>query len=563
MTGKHERNGVLSHAMLIGAALFAAACTGVIGDGDADGPNAGSNAAPASNASATAPGHDAPLARLTRAQYANTLRDLFAPIAIPEVALPADVKIGGFDDNRAAQTPAATSIEAFHAAALVVAQAVLAKPNDFLGCTPTSPAEEDACAASFVARFGPRAYRRPLADDERTDLVALYHTLRGGTDFAGAMSLLVQAMLQSPHFLYRVEIGEPVPGRADVVRLGGYEIANRLSYLLWNTMPDDALFAAAANGALATPEGVANQARRMMADARAHDAVRHFFEQWLEFDKMDGMQKDATMFPSFGAEMRTSLRQSAEKFVDDTFFGSGSFTSLLTDDHAWVDDRIAPLYGVAPPGSTTLTRVTVDATQRAGILTNAGLMAGFAHEQADSPVLRGVFVLDRVMCTPPPPAPPNVPPPPTANAADPKTTRDRFALQHEQGGCAGCHRSIDGIGFGFEHYDALGQWRTKDSGFPVDSSGWFPPAAGDLGGTFDGAVQLAQRLAASQTVHDCFASQWARYAFGVDANSLDKKALAPIVATFAASGLDMRELLVALVQSDAFRMRPTQDKESR
>jgi hypothetical protein len=341
------------------------------------------------------------------------------------------------------------------------------------------------------------------------------------------------------------------------VQLTPYEVASRLSYLLWNTMPDDALFAAAASGELATPEGVEKQARRLLADPRAHAAVLQFHSEWLRFSSMATLAKDATLFPSFTGNTASSLRASTDKYVDSIFFGEGTLTALLTDTHAWVNDDLASIYGVPAPGGPDLKLVSVDAAQRAGVLTSAGLMAGFAHETADSPVLRGVWVLDRFMCNEPPPPPKNVNTTlPAAVTGKPLTTRDRFATQHEQGSCAGCHHTIDGVGFAFENYDATGAWRTQDNTLPVDSSGWFSDGNGDLSGTFSGAVELGHKLAASETVHACVASSWMRYALGVDHKGIDQKGLAPVVAAFEQSQLKLPELVVAITKSDAFRTRP-------
>jgi hypothetical protein len=228
----------------------------------------------------------------------------------------------------------------------------------------------------------------------------------------------------------------------------------------------------------------------------------------------------------------------------------------MTDDHAWVNDDLAAIYGVAAPGTSTLTRVQLDPSQRSGILTNAGLMAAFAHQTADSPVLRGVFVLRNVMCKDLPPPPPGVNTSPPASSGGAMTTRQEFATQHEQGSCASCHHTIDGIGFGFEHYDAVGAWRTQDDGLPVDSSGWF---TGDydssLTGTFDGAVELGQKLAQSPTAQACLAKNWLRYALGVDHTGIDTKGLTPIVDAFSAAQLDMHALVIAVTTSDAFLTR--------
>jgi hypothetical protein len=489
-----------------------------------------------------------PFARLTNSQYAATLRDLFAPIAIPDQVPPPDISVDGFDNVASAQVPSAALIAAYQTSAVAVATAATQDPAALVGCSPRTIVDERACASRFLGTFGAKAYRRPLTSAELADLVAFHSTMRaGGADFPTSITLTIETILQSPNFLYRIEIGTP---------LSPYEMASRLSYLLWNTMPDDALFAAAADGTLATTDGIETQARRMLADPRAHAAIMHFHSQWLELDKMSTLVKDPKTFPTFTASTVTSLQQSTSSYIDDIFFGDGTLTALLTDDHAFVNADLAAIYGVAVT-SKTLKKVAVDPTKRAGIVTNAGMLAGFAHTTQDSPVLRGVFVLDRLLCSAPPPRPTDVnTSPPAPNPNVPQTTRDEFATQHEQGACAGCHHVIDGIGFGFENYDAIGAWRTTDNGLPVDSSGWFVTGtAGELQGTFDGAVDLAHELAASPTVHACVARQWLRYALGVDAASIDTTTLEPLVSAFESSNLNMRELVVALVKSDAFRRR--------
>jgi hypothetical protein len=504
------------------------------------------------------PAAPSPLSRMTALQYNNTLADLFAPIAIPVQSVPADIPVESFDNNAAVQTPSAALIEAYEAAAEAVSTAAMQSPAALLGCTPADRLAEDACAATFLSTFLPKAFRRPVTSDELSAYAGFYTAARsdGMTDFPTAMTLTLQAVLQSPEFLYRVEVGTPIPGRTDAVQLTPYEVATRLSYFLWNTMPDQALTDAAAGGMLATKEGVQAQAERMLADPRARASVANFHRQFLRFDLMSGLTKDATMFPTFGPSTVSSMQASAEKFVDDVFFNGGSFAALLTDDHAWVNDDLAALYGVAPVGPT-LTRVSVDASQRSGILTNAGLMAAFAHQTADSPVLRGVFVLRNLICEDLPPPPPGVnTAPPALDTSMPMTTRDRFAMQHEQGACASCHHTIDGIGFGFEHYDAVGAWRTEDSGLTVNAKGWFTQSYDSaLTGTFDGAVELGQKLAQSPTTQMCLVKNWLRYALGVDHKGIDSNGLTPIVTAFSAANLDMHGLVLAVAASDAFTTR--------
>lgn len=540
---------------LVLASLALAGCIGKIGDtgpgSAAEGPGAGANSKVA---------EPAPLARLTSLQYENTIRDLFAPIPVAVDSPPTDPVVEGFDNNTGAQTPSAAHIEAYHAGASAAARAVMEDPSTVAGCSLASRPDEDACAEQVLTRLGERAYRRPLAADELTGFLGFYDATRSdGTDFITATTLALQAMLESPRFLYRVEEGVPIAGQDGVVQLTSYEMASRLSYLLWNTMPDDELFAAAGAGDLDTPEGIEVQARRMLDDPRAREAILRFHSQWLRFDKMAVMTKDAAMFPAFGPETAAALQRSAELYVEEIFFGGGSLDTLLTDHNAFVNDEIAWIYGVPAPGSDEMQWVPVDPTQRAGILTNAGLLASFAHETADSPVLRGMLVLDRFMCVPPPPPPKGVDTtPPEANDGTPMTTRERFATQHEQGSCAGCHQAIHGVGFGFSSYDAVGQWRTTENGLAVDPSGWFTPnAATDLEGDFVGAVELAERLASSRAVQACLVSQWLRYALGVDRTGVDATQVEPILQAFIASDKNLKELVVELTRSPAFRTHRT------
>jgi hypothetical protein len=540
--------------LLLGVPLALAACVGTLGgDGDQGGST---GAGPGGD---DTPAAASPLARLTSTQYTATLHDLFAPVAVPDATLPSNVFVEGFDNNSGTQTPSAALIDALHANAITVATEAMKSSSALLGCSPTTRAEEDDCAKTATTKLATKAYRRPAGDAEIADLVKLYTDVRsdGTTDFTTAMTLVIETILQEPDFVYRVEIGTPILGDPTRAQLTPYEIASRLSYLLWNTMPDDALFSAAAANLLATPEGIETQARRLLADPRAHAAVLKFHSEWLRFSSMATLAKDATLFPSFTGNTASSLRASTDRYVDSIFFGEGTLTALLTDTHAFVNDDLASIYGVSAPGGPDLKLVSVDAKQRAGVLTSAGLMAGFAHETSDSPVLRGVWVLDRFMCNEPPPPPKNVNTTlPAAVTGKPLTTRDRFATQHEQGGCAGCHHTIDGVGFAFENYDATGAWRTKDNTLPVDASGWFSDGNGDLSGTFSGAVELGHKLAASETVHACVASSWMRYALGVDHKGIDKKGLAPVVAAFEQSQLKLPELVVAITKSDAFRTRP-------
>jgi hypothetical protein len=563
--------------IVVTAASSLLACTGSIGEPTGSfsaspaspgmaAPRGGSGGSAGSSASPVGPNSPpatctqptaapAPLARLTDLEYKNTLHDLFPSVSMPDATLPADIVVEGFDNNTKAQTPSPSLIEQYQVSAQAVGTAVSANLSTVLPCQATTSAQQDSCGAQFIDQFVSRAYRRPIASDERTSYQAFFSTAKTAYDFPTAISLVVQATLQSPSFLYRVEMGGKAAG--GLAPLSGYEMASRLSYFFWDTMPDQALLDAAASGMLDTPSGVENQARRLLADPRAHAAVANLFHQWLRFDKMDQMPKSTDLFPDWNDQVAESLRSSASKFVDHVFWDlDGSLDAMLTDSGTYVDAKIASIYGVTT-AKAEMQLMDTNKAQRSGILTQAGLMAAFAHETTDSPVLRGVFVMDRLLCTAPPPPPPGVTGSitETDTGSAPMTTRDRFAKTHEQGDCASCHHTIDGFGFGFSHYDAVGKWRESDNGLAVNASGWIANTR-DADGDFNGAVELGKRLAQSSQVSDCVASQWFRYSLGLGAADVPSCALAPVAKAFADRGGDLRELMIATVTSDAFRNRP-------
>jgi hypothetical protein len=294
----------------------------------------------------------------------------------------------------------------------------------------------------------------------------------------------------------------------------------------------------------------------MLADPRARDAVARFHEQWLRFEKFVGLDKDRTLYPQWTDDTGSALRSLTAQYVDDVFWNGGNLNAFLTDAHGFVTDATAWVYGVPAPGSTTGVRVPLDPAQRSGVLTQPGLLAAFGHQTVSAPILRGVFVRERLLCLDngtPPPGTPTATPPPTIAA---KTTRERIAQQHAaQAQCTSCHLGIDGIGFGFEHYDATGAWRTTENGEPIDATGEVMGADDATNGKFDGAIELGKKLAGSRQVQTCVASEWTRYALGLDRSEISETAVAPIAQAFVDGKLEFRTLLAAIVKSEAFRMR--------
>ena len=502
---------------------------------------------------------DAPIRRMTRAEYNNTVRDLLGDASKPASSFVPEEEALGF--NNQATSLGVTQLLAEQM--MNAAEAISLKAASDLGalmpyCDAVT-AGEDACATMFIERFGKRAFRRPLTPAEAARFFELYSWGRTTYDFASGVGLVIQAMLQSPHFLYRVELGMPDPIEADVVPLGPYEIASRLSYLLWNSMPDDDLFAAADAGELATKEQVAAQARRMLEHPRAREAVANFHSQWLKLTHIETVAKSTATYPLYHDGLRSLWRQETEAFLEHVVFdGEGDVATLLAAPYSMMNAELAAFYGVEnPPTGEAFERVELDPNERAGILTQASLLAVNAKPNQSSPVHRGKFVREMLLCQllPPPPNNVEIKPPEVKPGV---TTRERFKEHSANPECAACHVLMDPIGFGFEHYDGIGLWREEDQGLPVDASGHLF-ATRDIDGPFNGAVELAKELASSAEVRQCVATQWFRFGYGRSEGKTDACAMQEIQGAFAASGNNIKELLVALTQTEAFLYRHKPD----
>lgn len=544
-------------------ALLVGGCDGLIHDPTGGAPSAGGgdadridhSAEPLACAAEDLRPAEAPLRRLTPIEYRNTVRDLFPAVALPRVELVAGAEVQGYDNNAAGQVVSPLLVEQYQVAAAAIGAAVAAD-GSWLPCDPA--ADEVACGRVVAASLAERAYRRPLDEVERTRAVTFFDAARSSFGFSEAIAMLVEGLLQSPAFLYRPEVGVDAGAPAGLVRLGPYEIASRLSYALWHSMPDDALLAAAAADELGTTEEIEAQARRMLADPRAAAVVADFHRQWLDLGAIEELQLSPERYPELTPSLRDALRDATQLFLERTFFEGGSYRDLLTATHAYANDELAALYGIPAPGSDELVRVELDPAERAGILTQPGLLASTSHGLGHSPILRGVMVLDAFLCMPPPPPPPDV------DAAiddedtggEVRTTRERIELTHGTAECASCHDAIDGAGFSFERYDALGRFRTHENGVPVDPTGAFAGTR-DVDGEVADAIELAQRLADSAQAEECFATHWFRHAMGRTERAADRCQIQALAAAMREGG-DLRELLVALVTSPSFRFRPSE-----
>jgi hypothetical protein len=479
------------------------------------------------------------------------MRDLLGDDSRPSSAFPPDEKLSLFANDANAQTVTALLAEGYMKAAEAAGARAMATLADLLPCS--AGAIDDACAAAFVDAFGPRAFRRPLDDDDRADLLAAFSA--GGDEggpSAGIESVL-EVVLQSPEFLYRTELGEGDAAPGAVVPLTPWELASRLSYLFWGTMPDDALFDDAQTGALSTPAAARAQAERLLQDPKTRVTFADFYQQFLELDQLDDLEKDAFIYPSFEPALRTEFRGETLAFLDSVLWnGDARLATLLTAPYTFVNGKLAAFYGMPEVDGTTFRRVDVDPARRGGLLTQGSFLATRSKFDQTSPVHRGKFVRERLFCTTPAPPPANlaIRPP----DLDPRlTTRQRFAAHSTDPFCASCHTLMDPIGLGFEKLDAVGLWRDTESGQAVDDSGELTQT--DVDGTFHGVRELEARLAGSAEVEHCAVVEWFRYAHGRADSADDQCSLERAGQAFHEAGGDVRKLMVALTQTDAFLYR--------
>ena len=489
---------------------------------------------------------------MTRFEYDNTVRDLLGDTTHPAADFGAEEEALGFNNNAANLVTSSALAEKYMVAAEGIAERATQTMSSVVPCDPAATGEE-ACAQQFIASFARRAFRRPLAQEEADMLLGVYQAGRADADFRAGIEMVIEVALQSPAFLYRVEFGvAPAAGEA-TVRLDSWETASRLSYFLWGSMPDPDLFAAAEAGKLSTKEEIAAQARRMLDEPRAREATADFHQQWLHYDRIASVGKDAALFPAWSPAVGQLMRAETSTFIDHVVFDDGGdLHALLTAPYSFMNKDLAAFYGVTGPAGDAFERVDLDPTQRAGILTTGTLLTINAHSNQTSPVHRGKLVRERFFCAQMPPPPKDV----KITVPEPKagsTARERFAEHSQNKACSGCHELMDGIGFGFENYDAVGRYRTEEDGKTIDASGSI--ARSDVDGTFDGAVEMSKKLADSHQVERCYATQWFRYAYGRGESAEDACTVTALGDQFAETGGDIKELIVALTQTDAFLYR--------
>jgi hypothetical protein len=539
--------------LLFSGLVFAAGCEGEIGPGDTPGPDV-----EALCAAGDLPGPQPRLVRLTHAQYDNTVRALLTlPNVSPSVEFLDDPAFAGFTNNAAALLVQPRLARDYQRAAESLSELV-ASPTAMAAIVPCEVASGDqACATAFIESFGRRAFRRPLTGDETAAFEAMYQRGNGkfasGSAFEQGIRHLVEGFLQSPPFLYRVELSEKLDSDR-LIPLDGYEVATRLSYLIWNSAPDDELLAAAESGALDTEAGIEAEARRLVEDARAESPVDDFHSQWLQLSKYDNMQKDAGLYPSFSATTPASMKEETQRFIRHVVLEtSGDLQDLLLSRTTFVNAELAGIYGLEGSFGDDFTQVELDPGQRAGLLTQPGFLASHAYTTTSSPIHRGVFVQRRILCNeiPDPPGDIDTTLPPLSEAI--KTTKQQVEVHTSPQACVGCHTMVNAPGYALETFDAIGEWRETDNGEPVDPTGTFPLDGAKT--SVAGPIDLIEKLAESESAGECYLKQWYTYGFAREESEADACTIEVLNERFSAGGYSPKEMLVAFTLTKTFRYR--------
>jgi hypothetical protein len=494
-----------------------------------------------------------PLRRLTKREYDSTVRDVFGFELNPPASdgLPPDGSAGPFDANFQGSVVAAT-LERYRQSAERIASEVAQRIAAMVPCAGNG---DESCARTFLEQYGSRAFRRPLGDEQIAALMNVYAAGAADATFREGIEYAVQAMVVSPSFMYHLE-AKPQDGIAAAVP--GYELAERLSYFIWGTIPDQQLMDAAAAGVLASEEGLVEQATRMVDDPKADARLDEFTEQWLNLTylKSGHLNLPADRYPGFSPEYAQDALHEAKKFVAWVLRGSdgdGKLETLLTSTMSLPQGRSFEAYGMTPPpGYDGETPIAV-AGRRAGVVAMPATMMGHAAE-ATSPIKRGVFVMHELVCTdielpigieipalgPPPPG---------------VSIRQQLSQVTMEPQCKGCHGMINPIGFAFESYDRMGIERARDEfGAEVDDTGVLALADPTFDGPIQGAPALATRIFQSDSGRSCMLQQVFRFALGRLEAPEDTCGFAALAQQFEASNFDVRELMINVILQDSFRV---------
>jgi hypothetical protein len=423
-------------------------------------------------------------------------------------------------------------------------------------CKPASPGEEDACARRILAGLMRRAYRRPIVDSDLQIPMKFYKDGRAEAGFENGIEMALRAVLVSPEFLFRVEQDPAGATPHSAYRVGDLQLATRLSFFLWSSIPDDELLDAAIQGRLSQPAVLEKQVRRMLADARSKALVSNFAEQWLYLRNLASTTPDMRLFPDFDDNLRQAFREETDLFFESILREDRNVVDLLGANYTFLNERLAKHYGIPNVYGSRFRRVTFDQSSvRGGLLGQGSVLTVTSYATRTSPVIRGKWILANILGVPPPP-PPAVVPALKENAGIGKTVsmRERLAQHRDNPACSGCHALMDPVGFSLENYDAVGRWRTAEDGIPIDSAGGLPD-----GSRFHGAAGLRQALLRRPDIFvSTLTEKLLTYALGRGVEYYDAPAVRKIVAEARPHDYRFSSVILGIVKSTPFQMRRSQ-----
>jgi len=492
-----------------------------------------------------------PFRRITNTEYNNSLRDLLGDTSDPSQRFETEDLQDIFSNSTNLQHVTEQQGKDYVSVAVTAAENVK-DIKKLIGCA----SDSEDCVSKFIGPFAMRAYRRPLTDEESSELLTLYKTARSDSgDADTGVRAVIASVLTSPNFLFYPEFGDKDSKIAGAKTLSGYEQAARLASLLWQSVPDAALLEAAESGKLSSPEDIEIQARNMLADSRAKTALGTFFDEWFKAYKIYDASKNTTIYDTWSDGLRTAMYEERKLFIEHVMFeDDGRLDTLFTADYSFINKDIAAVYGVEGVTGNDFKKVQLDSKVRSGIVTQGAMLAALAASDASSPIKRGVWVRNSVMCNTLTPAA-NVPPLPELSPD--VTNRERYKEHSDNDACRTCHQMIDDVGFGLENYDGIGAWQTADTnGNAIDSAGSVPYYYDDTtqqGPTFTGGRELAEVLVASTQVQSCAVQRAIRYALARAPSTTDDECAAKAVTeVFNQTDGDLREVLVAVTVTDSF-----------
>ncbi len=430
--------------------------------------------------------------------------------------------------------------------------------NRIFLCHPQARAEEQACAEKIISSLAHRAYRRPVTADDLKQLLALYRRGAENSGFEAGVRLALQKILVSPEFIFRVEIDPPGAAPGSVYRISDVELASRLSFFLWSSIPDDELLAVAERGGLSDPSVLESQVRRMLADPRSRTLVTNFAGQWLFLRNIARIQPDPAAFPSFDENLRQALQQETELLLESTLREDRSIVDLLNTDYTFVNQRLAAHYGIEGVYGAEFRRVAITDPKRMGLLGQGSILAVTSYPNRTAPTIRGKWVLEQLLGTPPPPPPPNVPS--LKDDANTRTLsmRQRMEQHRSNPNCAVCHRVMDPLGFSLENFDGLGRWRDSLGAKPIDASGVLPD-----GTQFEGPTGLRDILLSKKDLFvETFTERLLTYALGRGVEEYDGPVLRKITREAAADNHRWSSIILGIVKSTPFQMRRVSDVDN-